>query len=709
MRSGLFLKFFAVMGALALIPAFFIAHYISKEGLIGLETSALELNLRLAERSSVAVNRHILDSDRRFQYVLRILRTGLEWRDKERLIQEFINSHPDLIEFSILSPAGAEQSKIYTGDSPNLAMVDRAQEEGFKRFQAAKTPTRLISPEAETLELYNPMGNGISIRLLVSIKELAKSLRQDDAGGSGFAILVDSAGRPLIYPREEVLSEERRRTVPTWDIVRTGLKAPAIGSKTDRQGGKLVIGAYARVPAIDGAVVTQELVPGVLEATKKFAWRMVAGAVLLSLVGATLLARRLTSPLLALSRAAEAVSRGDFSTKVEVATRDELQDLADIFNRMTDKLREYSDLQVDRVLAEQKKTEAILFSINDGIVMTDKEGRIRLANRRALEFFGVDAGAVLEGKTWDEAIPDAKLRAAVQEVAGNPKPEVFREMNLSTEKSHRFVRIAARTLFSPSKEELGVVTALRDVTLEKELEKMKEEFLHYITHDLRNPLGSAMGFIEVLLKGLAGVLNPEQHNMVSSIQRSMSRLMGLINNILDIAKMESGRIRLQLQPVSVAGVACRSMTILESLSQQKKIPVTVEAAEEYSIDADGDLLERVFTNLLGNAIKYTPPGGKITISIVDEAAGLKCCVADTGEGIPESYLGRVFDKFEQVTGQRKGGTGLGLTIARYFVEAHRGKIWVESELGKGSQFYFTIPKTLALDPKGAVVVTEKVA
>ena len=185
--------------------------------------------------------------------------------------------------------------------------------------------------------------------------------------------------------------------------------------------------------------------------------------------------------------------------------------------------------------------------------------------------------------------------------------------------------------------------------------------------------------------------------------------MGMVNNILDIAKMDSGGIKLQIKTVSLAGIAGRSIAILESLAKARKIDVQLVAAEEFSVEADNDLLERVFTNLLGNAIKYTPEGGLITVSVVNDGASCKCCVADTGEGIPKEYLERIFLKFEQVEGQRRGGTGLGLTIARFFVEAHHGRIWVESDLGKGSQFYFTIPKGLVLSPDGSVSVSEAAA
>ena len=374
---------------------------------------------------------------------------------------------------------------------------------------------------------------------------------------------------------------------------------------------------------------------------------------------------------------------------------------------MTERLRQYSVLQVDRIIAEQRKTEAILFSIGEGIVMADREGLVQLANHRARQMFGLSDAADLEGLPFAQALPDGPLRAAV--LAAGLKPGQYKEVDLSSEAERRFLRVTASPVVTPGRgAELGTVYALRDVTLERELEKMKEDFLHYITHDLRNPLGSAMGFLDLLLKGTAGVLNSDQHSIVSSVRRSTSRLMSLINNILDIAKMEAGRMCLQLKIASMAGVAGRAIDILEQLARAKNVTIKLAAEEEFSIALDADMIERVFTNLIGNAIKYTPEGGTVTVSIVEDGAALKCGVSDTGEGIPADYLSRVFEKFEQVQGQRRGGTGLGLTISRFFVEAHRGRIWAESDPGHGARFYFVIPKGLVAADDGSARISETV-
>jgi PAS domain S-box-containing protein len=718
LRSGLVRKFVLVMGALALVPVAILGYQLINISRRGIQAAVLELHTKLAEKLAEQVDDYFRVSNEKIGFALASLGKRMDWQDKQELLKSLIETHGDIVEISMVNAEGNEVLKVYNPDlTKEEALVSRVGEPGYHRFLKIRGRTMDVLPGhhggAPRLCLYYPMSSAVMARIIVSLRRLSDMIEVESVGGTGFAVLIGEKGAPLLFPQKR-LDAKMRGEFPALDIVKRALQSNTIGSSefSDSSGAEYV-GAYAPVFGIGNAVMIMqsrdEAYASAREMKRAAAW-IVAGVVILCIVGAGFFARRLTDPLFTLTRAAEAVARGDFLAKVELTTNDELQDLGDTFNRMTAQLRSYSVLQVDKLIAEQRKTEAILYSIDDGILMTDKASRIQLANRRVREMFGVPSGTSLEGKTIDEALPASPLRDAVAKAAANPNPDSFSDVDLSTEEKHRYLRVLSQPVRTPGHGgNLGIVTAVRDVTLERELDKMKEEFLHYVTHDLRNPLGSAMGFLDVLLKGTAGLLNPDQQNIVGSIKRSSTRLMGMVNNILDIAKMDSGRIRLQLKPTALSGVASRSIAILESLARSKKIAVSLDAAEEFTVDADADLLERVFTNLLGNAIKYTPEGGAITLSIKDEGAHLKCGVSDTGDGIPPEFLEKIFMKFEQVTGQRKGGTGLGLTIAKFFVESHLGRIWVESEVGKGSQFYFTIPKTLALKPDGSVMAQEGVA
>jgi signal transduction histidine kinase len=232
----------------------------------------------------------------------------------------------------------------------------------------------------------------------------------------------------------------------------------------------------------------------------------------------------------------------------------------------------------------------------------------------------------------------------------------------------------------------------------KELESLRDSLVHMVVHDLRTPLTSLTGGLQTLER--LGELNPEQREFLQIAVQGGETLLGMINDLLDISKLEDGSLPLDLSELNAAEAAEQAVRQVAPLAREKDL--TLVAAPSLplpAIRADGDMLRRVLVNLLGNAVKFTPPGG--TISLAVQPHGSDAClfsVSDTGEGIPEEAFDRIFEKFGQVEsrkGGRRNSTGLGLTFCRMAVEAHGGRIWVESALGKGSTFYFTIPARAA--------------
>ncbi len=191
------------------------------------------------------------------------------------------------------------------------------------------------------------------------------------------------------------------------------------------------------------------------------------------------------------------------------------------------------------------------------------------------------------------------------------------------------------------------------------------------------------------------------------MNRASHRLLGLVNNILDIAKMESNTLVLSLYETDLRAVVQRSIEILEAVALRKSITLSLECPVDLPpISIDGELIDRVFSNLINNALKFTPEQGRVTIGIRPLPGQIVCTVSDSGEGIPPEYLDKIFEKFQQVPGHRKGGTGLGLTICKHIIEAHKGTISVESTLGKGSTFTFTIPTGLTTEILAPPVVQQ---
>lgn len=711
MRFKLYTKFILAMVAISVVPVALLGVRLIGINQRGVQAAVLELHYKVAEKISQNVENYLKTVEEKVHFAASALQKDMDWAGKQALMQSLIETHSEIEEISIVAPSGREAVKVFNpafGERSELFLYDKDPD--FLKAGGSSERTIRMEPGigGPVLVLYYPLRGGFVIRTRVVLKDLWSKIQRERVGGTGFALITDHQGVPLVYPEERFDSSSLAQ-VKEWPIVKDALKALSAGSSeyTDA-GGTGQVGAYSPIPSLKGAVIIQQPRHEAYLAAYLMKRQAVLVVVLFGILAlglAYIMSRQLSTPILELTRKAELVAAGDFSQRVGIKSRDELRDLADTFNRMISQLKIYSDMQVDRIIAEQKKTEAILFSIADGIVMTDYQGRIQLANRKARSVLGLKDGDSLEGQVLTALLPDANIRAVIDEVSRNPAEGLFRDFEVSTGQVKQVFKCSSLPVIAPEKQAgIGVVTAIHDVTLERELARIKEEFLHSITHDLRNPMGAIRGFLEFLLKEIPGPLNDAQKKMLVSMDRASFRLLGMINNILDVAKMEVGKFEIKLAKTQVDEVAARVLELLQSLAQRKNIKLSLETPAPVSADLDSELIERVFTNLVGNAIKFTPEDGKITIRLLESSDTITACVEDSGEGIPREYVTKIFEKFEQVKGQKGGGTGLGLTICKYIVSGHLGRIWVESEPGKGARFYFSIPKNLAKNAADEVMV-----
>ncbi len=253
-----------------------------------------------------------------------------------------------------------------------------------------------------------------------------------------------------------------------------------------------------------------------------------------------------------------------------------------------------------------------------------------------------------------------------------------------------------RTVHDSQQEILAMNEALAAANAQlMELDRMKDAFISMVTHELRTPLTVISGTSELLEAGIYGGLAPEQAEQIRQIAFQADRLRGLVNDLLDLSKMAAGMMRLRREPLDAYSLAEAVVQQLVTLAARGGVLLRNQVRHDLpEIDCDGQRIEQVLTNLISNAIKFTPAGGQILVSATAEADHLRFCVADTGQGIPPEALPRIFDKFFQVqsnTETGKIGTGLGLSIVKHLVELHGGEVSVESEVGKGSRFYFTVP------------------
>lgn len=708
MRLRLFHKLVLVMVLVAALPMALLGWRLISLSQAGLRTTILEMHFTLADKISAEFNSYVRGADASLRSAMAAMLL-MDWENKQTLLSSLLETRRELKEISVLSKDGKELAKILSpyGDSKGSLKSYASVPDLRKAFGGSRAIS--LDEKGSSAVFYYPFGKDMVLRSVLDISSFIAGLDLKKVGEGGFPIILNSSATPIAWPAD--IDSGEAAAAAGWLVSGVAVKALSIGSmEFEDRSGRGMLAAYSPIRDLGGAVVVAQP----LEEAYRYAGfmrRQAVYAVLvflaLSLAAAWMFSRSLARPITAIALAAESVAAGDFTRRAEVDTSDELKDLGETFNKMIGQLKAYSDMQVDRIIREQKNTEAILFSTEDGIIMTDLAGRVQLANRKARSVLGLGPDHPVEGKPLQELIADAGMNEAVSDVFNSRKESYFREIEVSLEHSRRVFRCFSTPITAPGHAEpIGRLVAFNDITLDKELARIKDEFLHSITHDLRNPMGAIKGFVEFLVKEIPGPVNAAQKKMLVSIDRAAFRLLGMINNILDVAKVEAGKMEVKLAPLNLRETATRVIELMESLGQRKQLRFELEGDKDVVVNADQGLMERMFTNLIGNAIKFTPENGVITAGISADDLTVAAWVRDTGDGIPPEYLGKVFEKFEQVKGQKAGGTGLGLTICKYVAAVHLGRIWVESEPGCGAKFLFSFPRNLEKDEAGQVVVRQ---
>ena len=353
--------------------------------------------------------------------------------------------------------------------------------------------------------------------------------------------------------------------------------------------------------------------------------------------------------------------------------------------------------------------EAILRGIGDGVIVTDQEMNVMMINPVAARIFHLGRGAVAEGSV-PALIPDEGLNALLRDALAHQDVPVIKEIEVQDPQNNKRSMIyqgLATPIPSADGQMRGIVTVLRDITSQKELERMKSNFLSVVSHELRTPLHSIKGFVDIILMGKTGDVTDLQRDFLTTVKQQTGQLQTLIGDLLEFSRLESGQVRLRIAETSLTEIALRVMEKLEPLANDGQLALVNRVPDQLLVEGDEMRLEQVLTNLVDNAIKFTPAGGAVTIEGQDLGDEVKVAVRDTGIGIPELEREKIFDRFYQVdSGSTRPykGTGLGLTICKHIVEHHSGRIWVEgNDEGRGSRFVFIMPKkhleeaALALD------------
>jgi PAS domain S-box-containing protein len=353
-----------------------------------------------------------------------------------------------------------------------------------------------------------------------------------------------------------------------------------------------------------------------------------------------------------------------------------------------------------KITFEKKRTEEVVSAAADGLIVVDAQGRIVMMNPAAERLYGVKLKERV-GQDIREVLGEEQMVTLSKELAdssaGPATPGVDVKGVGETEKT---LRASTALVQNQEGKVVGMVSTLSNATKAKELESMKRDFVANVSHELRTPLASVKQAITLVLDKAAGEVTAEQEKMLSLAQRNVERLTRLINDILDLSKIEAGKMVLQRAPHDLGEIVEEVGQTMTLFAQSRGVQMTFQVHKGLpKVDVDRDRVIQVLTNLVGNAVKFTPKEGKVTLNMADTRQGaallshLKVAVSDTGRGIAKEDLGKIFEKFVQVGGKSTDirGTGLGLPITKALIEQHGGQIWVESELGKGSKFTLSLP------------------
>jgi len=404
--------------------------------------------------------------------------------------------------------------------------------------------------------------------------------------------------------------------------------------------------------------------------------------VAIALLLAVFIADRITQPVRELRAVVERMREGDLSARLFPTTRDEIGSLTQAFDQMATRL----ESAVGILEKERVRLGAILEHMGDGVLITDSEGHVRLINQAAARIFDTTEDAAV-GRSFAQVARDHRLIELWQRCL-QQREEQFETVEM--DRKGPFLQVIAtpvRDVDGPA-----CLVILQDLTRIRQLESVRRDFISNISHELRTPLASLKALVDTLRDGALDD-PPAAQRFLDRIETEVDAMAQMVQELLELSRIESGRVPLRLASVSVAEVVLPAVERLRAQAERAGLAVAVTlSAELPQVLADVERAQQVVSNLVHNAIKFTPAGGKVNVTAELGGDEVVISVQDTGVGIPADDLPRVFERFfKSERARSSGGTGLGLAIAKHIVQGHGGRIWVESVEGRGSKFSFSLP------------------
>ena len=406
----------------------------------------------------------------------------------------------------------------------------------------------------------------------------------------------------------------------------------------------------------------------------------------------------IAGPIVQLTDSIKQIAAGNYKRRLHFKRKDEFGEVAQSFNTMAQKLEEYTESKLGKILQHKKRIEALIDNMHDAVIGIDEEKRVLFANEPACLLSGLKHAEFEGQKLAEIASSNDLIRKLLDRInALNQQSEHLGLVQIFAYGKDNYFELEVIDInVIPTGEEssqfIGQFILLRNVTSFKERDVAKTNFIGTVSHELKTPIASIRMGIQLLENQRIGELNEEQKDLLEGIADDTERLLKITGELLDIAQVESGTIQMKLNPATIGPIIDYALLANRSMLDQKKIQLQVELEEELPmVFIDNEKTAWVLTNLLSNAIRYSDEGGAICLAVKRMGARVLLRVEDQGQGIPVQYLAKIFDRYFRVPGGTKEGTGLGLSISKEFIESMGGEIDVQSVFGTGSTFFVYLP------------------
>ena len=754
-------------GLTVVLPSGLIIHRVSR----AITEQVTRLTASEARLGAAEIERTLHADARQLQTLGKLLADIVDQPDlRETALRRWFKENPEAVEVAFVPDvATAGPWRSYSAGGTAAERLDlEAMDAGLAAYHGVEVGVAHRSDADDLLVITARLGSAAP-GLLVSawrLEDLSESLRRMGRDRAGDVFVVDRRGFLLAHPGILGQGQDSSGTMRVgaqlghMEVVRTVFEHPLSGPASElvsytTVAGTDVVAGGVLIPELSWAVIAEKSESEALGAVEEIKEDVLLVGTTVGLVAILLglaIVGTITRPLEELAEAANRVGAGDLTHPVGVATKDEIGVLALSFNEMQIRLREMYD-KLERMVAERtyelEQTTDFLNSVLDSsteysIIAEDLRGTILSYNEGSRRIYGYDAEEIIGAPVTILLPRDQGERKRAHEILDHARREgTYSGETIRVRKGgKRFpVRFVMTMRYDDNGKPVGYTTISRDITTQKEMEaklreytenlealvasktrelqdanakleranRLKAEFLASMSHELRTPLNAIIGFAGVLRDEMAGPLNPDQKQFVGDIYKSGEQLLNLINDILDLSKVDSGRMELTPDDVVLSHVFDEVQTIIQGMAVHKRLSLSFhEEPPDIVMTADRVKLLQILYNLLSNAAKFTPEGGSIRVEAQRRPTDVCFRVIDTGVGIPREAFDLIFEEFRQVDSRlarEYGGTGLGLALTRKLVALHGGTITVESQVGQGSTFTFTIPNVLPVTGDEASLFT----